>query len=194
MAEPTEIPSARQTAILEAALSVFSRYGLKKTSMDDLARAAGLSRQGLYLHYSTKEALFRAAVLHVVGAMRAAGESALGDESSEVEVRLSRAYEAMHAVFIGTAHGEHMTELMAAAAELLGPVVPELEEGIIASVAALLRKSGVAARWKAAGISAKDLAVQLDLTSRGLKHSAKDVAEYRAKMGIATRMICRGGG
>ena len=48
---------ARRAAILETAMRVFLRYGFKKTSMDDLARAAGLSRQGLYLHYRTKEEL-----------------------------------------------------------------------------------------------------------------------------------------
>jgi AcrR family transcriptional regulator len=193
MAEPTEVPTARRTAIVQAAIGVFSRYGLKKTSMDDLARAAGLSRQGLYLHYATKEALFRAAVLQVLGSLRAASEAALANEALDTEERLLAAHEAMHAALIGTANGEHMTELLAAADELLGPAVQELEDAMTNAVAALLRKSGVAARWKGAGVSAKELATQLDLTSRGIKHSVKDVAAYRAKMAVAVRMVCRGG-
>ena len=32
-----------------------ARYGFKKTSMDDVAQAAGVSRQGLYLYFDTKE-------------------------------------------------------------------------------------------------------------------------------------------
>ncbi len=47
------VEPARRESILQAAVGVFLRYGYKKTSMDDLARAAGLSRQGLYLHFAT---------------------------------------------------------------------------------------------------------------------------------------------
>jgi len=41
---PPEDPPAtgRRDAVLAAAQGVFLRYGFKKTSMDDLARAAGL--------------------------------------------------------------------------------------------------------------------------------------------------------
>lgn len=192
MPETQEAPTARQAAIVVAAIGVFSRYGFKKTSMDDLARAAGLSRQGLYLHYATKEALFRAVTTYVLEKTREAGETMLRDGSLDVEQKLVGAYEAMHAALIGTVQGEHMDELVRAAGELLGPVVPELEDAMNGEVATVLKKSGVAARWKDAGITAKDLAAQLDATSRGLKHSVKDVAEYRAKMTVAVRLVCRG--
>jgi len=54
--------SPRRDSILDAAIPVFGRFGFKKTSIDDLAEAAGLSKQGLYLHFSSKEALFLAAM------------------------------------------------------------------------------------------------------------------------------------
>ena len=57
---------AAKTKLLEAALSVFLRYGFRKTSMDEVARAAHISRQGLYLHFSSKEELFRATVKHLL--------------------------------------------------------------------------------------------------------------------------------
>lgn len=46
--------------ILDAALPVFVRYGFRKTSMADIAQAAGISRASLYLSFSNKEELFRA--------------------------------------------------------------------------------------------------------------------------------------
>ena len=52
----------RRRGPLEAALTVFARYGYAKTSMDEIARTAQVSRQGLYLHFATKEELFRVAV------------------------------------------------------------------------------------------------------------------------------------
>ncbi|KJF68561.1 TetR family transcriptional regulator [Rhizobium nepotum 39/7] len=51
--------------ILDAALPVFVRFGFRKTSMADIARAAGISRASLYLSFNSKEELFRA------GSMRA---------------------------------------------------------------------------------------------------------------------------
>ena len=63
MPDSSESSAARKEGIVKATSGKFLRYGFKKTSMDDLARAAGLSRQGLYLHFATKEALFKQMVL-----------------------------------------------------------------------------------------------------------------------------------
>ena len=51
----------RQEYVLNTALRLFLRHGFKKTSMDDIARAAGMTRQGLYFHYPSKDALARRA-------------------------------------------------------------------------------------------------------------------------------------
>lgn len=46
-------------AILEAAFGVFAKYGYRRTSMQDIAVGAGMSRAALYLHYRNKEDIFR---------------------------------------------------------------------------------------------------------------------------------------
>jgi AcrR family transcriptional regulator len=46
--------------ILDAALPVFVRFGFRKTTMADIARAAKISRASLYLCFNSKEELFRA--------------------------------------------------------------------------------------------------------------------------------------
>lgn len=50
----------KSASILDAALPVFARYGFHKTTMVDIARAAGISRASLYLVFKSKEELFRA--------------------------------------------------------------------------------------------------------------------------------------
>jgi AcrR family transcriptional regulator len=62
---------------------------------EDLARAAGLSRQGLYLHFETKESLFKATVLRIVSQSRAKHRAALQRDDLDVEERLLAAFEAL---------------------------------------------------------------------------------------------------
>ncbi|WP_158284653.1 TetR/AcrR family transcriptional regulator [Oricola cellulosilytica] len=51
-------PDKRGT-ILSAAFDVFINYGFRKTSMDDIARAAGMSRPALYQIFRNKSEIFR---------------------------------------------------------------------------------------------------------------------------------------
>jgi AcrR family transcriptional regulator len=44
--------------LLEAGYKQFSAYGLKKTNIEELAGAAGISKGAFYLFYESKEALF----------------------------------------------------------------------------------------------------------------------------------------
>src|SRR5664279_833000 len=52
----------RRGAVLSSALTTFARFGYRKTSMDEVARAARISRPGLYFLFESKEDLFRSAV------------------------------------------------------------------------------------------------------------------------------------
>lgn len=52
----------RRLAILGSATRAFTTYGIRKTSMDDIARGAGVSRPALYLHFRNKEDIYRALV------------------------------------------------------------------------------------------------------------------------------------
>ena len=49
---------ARRKAIIDAALECFLQYGFAKTSLDDIAKRAQLSRPLLYLLFKNKEELF----------------------------------------------------------------------------------------------------------------------------------------
>jgi len=57
------VSDEKRQPILAAALEVFFKYGYKRVSMNEIAEAAGISRPGLYLHFSSKEEVFRAAIL-----------------------------------------------------------------------------------------------------------------------------------
>jgi AcrR family transcriptional regulator len=57
---------AKKAKVLEAAQSVFFRYGYRRTTMGDLASAAGVSRPALYLLYCNKEQVFEAVLRNFV--------------------------------------------------------------------------------------------------------------------------------
>lgn len=48
--------------ILNAAIQTFVRYGVRKASMNDIAQAAGVSRQTLYDAFGGKDGLIRASI------------------------------------------------------------------------------------------------------------------------------------
>lgn len=48
--------------IISVATQVFSRYGFKKTSMDDIARALRMGKSSIYYYFKGKEEIFQAVV------------------------------------------------------------------------------------------------------------------------------------
>jgi AcrR family transcriptional regulator len=62
--------------ILEAAMIVFRRHGFRRSSIEETAETAGLTRQALYHHFKSKEALFSAVIARVNDDAIAAGRAA----------------------------------------------------------------------------------------------------------------------
>jgi len=182
----------RRDGILNAAGETFIRYGFRKTSMDDVARAAGLSRQSLYAYFPTKEALFRDVVEHLVAATREALRAALARENVDLEARLLDGFDAMYGSALDDGGSGHLNELFAAAEQLTGDVVRNLERTAVADIARVFREHTVGAQWQKKGISAMALADHLYTVSNGLKHRGVPRAEYRERMRTAVRIVCRG--
>src|ERR1700721_3126433 len=111
---PPPLPSQadpKACALLDAAVGVFARFGFRKTSMDDVARAAGVSRQGLYLSFASKEELFRRALAHSLRNQLAAAISALSVAEDSLEIRLIAACVAWSGRFVGSM-GADVADLM----------------------------------------------------------------------------------
>jgi AcrR family transcriptional regulator len=60
---------ARAQRILDATSTLILHYGYHKTTIDDIAREAGVGKGTLYLHWKTREALFAALILREKVAM-----------------------------------------------------------------------------------------------------------------------------
>lgn len=57
-------PNLRRENLLTAGARLFARWGFDKTSVDDIAREAGISKGAVYLEFPNKDALFKAVLYH----------------------------------------------------------------------------------------------------------------------------------
>ncbi|EOM76067.1 TetR family transcriptional regulator [Rhodococcus rhodnii] len=86
----TSAAVAARTAqqVLESAADLFASHGFAAVSLDDVARAAGVTRGAVYHHYRNKAGLFGAVVAHlqrrVAAAVVAAAEAAGDDPHAQL--------------------------------------------------------------------------------------------------------------
>jgi AcrR family transcriptional regulator len=176
---------SRREALLEAAVAVFARYGFRKTSMDEVARAAGVSRQGLYLQFADKEALFRQAVTYKLTRQLRVAVLALACETKPLDARLIAACDEWAGRFAGLT-GTDAADLMCASTSLAGATLAHYENALAHAV----ENSPLAGFCAASGFAAQDVARALHATARGLKQSSKSRQEFLQGMTVAARLFC----
>src|ERR1700722_6099810 len=106
-----ESASAKPIAIVLAGLQLFTQYGYRKTSVDDIARAAQVAKRTVYLHFENKAAIFLAILEYLGDQVRqrcAAAESAGGTAVNRLSGLLDAYYGMGFELF---SKSEHMPEL-----------------------------------------------------------------------------------
>lgn len=111
---PPETDTDRQDAILDAAFGVFASYGYRRTTMEDIGQAAGLSRSALYLHFRNKEDIFRSLTQRHFATSIAEMDAALNRPGQTVEAALYAAFLAkdgpLMEVVLSTPHGAELLD------------------------------------------------------------------------------------
>ncbi len=175
--------------MLDAALLVFARFGFRKASMDEVARAAGVSRQGLYLHFATKEELFKASVEHALGGQLHAAVAALADEARPIEARLVSALDEWLGRYVGVM-GADASDLIETSGELSASMMSEHAERFERAVANAIAESALKGVYAGAGVSPKQLARTLHATARGFKHESGSRDAFVEDVATAVRVLC----
>lgn len=135
-----EEPEPRQAAILTAAFEAFRQYGFRRSSMEDIARAAGMSRAALYLHYRNKEDIFRSLVQHYFDWAVAAVEHALAGEGPP-EPALTAAFQAQGGTVVeALMSSPHGAEFIDTKSTFSAEVVAAGEAALVAVYADWLRR------------------------------------------------------
>lgn len=63
----TEVDDATSTRILDAALDRFTTFGVRRTTMDDIAATAGIGRATVYRRFAGRDDIIRAVILREMG-------------------------------------------------------------------------------------------------------------------------------
>ncbi len=71
--------------IIISAGQIFSRYGFRKTTMDELARALKMGKSSIYYYFKSKEEIFEAVVLHEANILRNELTTAIKSVESPVD-------------------------------------------------------------------------------------------------------------
>ncbi|WP_090762946.1 TetR/AcrR family transcriptional regulator [Bacillus sp. OK048] len=75
----------RKRLILEAAAKSFSLYGYKATTMDQVAKLAGVGKGTIYTFFKTKEELFDEIINSLIADIRTEVEGAMDDSAAILE-------------------------------------------------------------------------------------------------------------
>lgn len=95
---------------------IFASYGFRKTSMDDLAKAFGISRQALYKRHKSKDAVFRWMVQEIILMINSESEIILKNTQTPISERLLNVFDQTTGAFVDTLttspHGIEMLDML----------------------------------------------------------------------------------
>ena len=178
------------------ALEVFGRYGFRKASMDEIARSADISRQGLYLHFANKDALFRAAVRQELDTALGEVSRCLDEEGVGLERRVVAALDAWLGRYVGAMFGSDIGSLFRNPAMQLGDMVDPAIAAVDAQFAAAIAAAMSENDRRRLGVTPEEITAALHTVAQGARYLSEARRESReefvARLTAATRVIFAG--
>lgn len=175
--------TGRIEQIAEAALRLFARYGYKRSSMDDIAKEAGLAKATLYLHFKGKDEVFRA-MLYLLGRRVEARCREVMTMKAPFPERLSALLQGHFGLaYASFGTGEHLPELKAVMASIAGPELQAFEQIFIGFAKRLFAEAEAAGEIALArsGLGLDELIASLIFAAAGAKLGAAPSCEGYAE-------------
>jgi AcrR family transcriptional regulator len=169
------------TRTVEAAGEVFLRYGYARTTMGDIAKAAGMSRPALYLLFPGKEQVFSAATMHLAKQRLEEIRRAIA-QCDGIEKKLVTACEML---LLSVYDLQQTAPDAKDMDDLEFPVVREIYTMFVDFFADIVSESPVTST-----ISAREIANVLLYGARGLRNVATSADEYRDMIKLHTVLLC----
>ena len=199
-AKSLSVKAPPQDRILDAAMRVFGRHGFRRSSIEQAAEEAGLTRQALYHHFASKEALFRAVIERLyeqgleaeIAAAKAAEEAGL--ELADILVaEIGARMQSLFASLKDSPHTEELfSEHLAQARDLYQTYATRFADEIAATIARVCRKRKLTL---ASGVSVRELARCVEMAIHGTKSafpSMQPVDAFLKQLETMLRMLIAG--
>jgi AcrR family transcriptional regulator len=143
-----ESASAKPNAIVLAGLRLFTQYGYRKTSIDDIAEAAQVAKRTVYLHFENKAAVFLAILEYLADQVRQRCDAAENAPGTPVD-RLTGLLDAFFGMaFELFSKSEYLPELEETFSKLararIGKLNAEYEEHIARFLRSLQKTGAIA--------------------------------------------------
>ena len=184
--------SARRERVLAVALEVFGRHGFRKTSMEDVARSAGISRQGLYLQFASKEALFRVAVRQELDAALEDATRCLDMEGAGLERRVVLALDAWLGRYVGSMLASDIANMLENPAVELRDVVEAAIGAFDTRLAAAIAAATTGDDRKRLGVTPEEIATVLHTVGQGSKYLSRSREEFVTRATAAIHLMFAG--
>jgi AcrR family transcriptional regulator len=152
--------------------------------MDEIARAAHISRPGLYFLFDSKEELFRAAVMQALEEDLAEVERVLGESDRPIRARLLDSFDRWAGRYIGPLSRD-IAAMIDENPQLLGEIVVDMPKRFadLVTNALVSHASGVSAETAAA------IAQTMISTSIGIKYQVQDPVAYGKRLASAVDLL-----
>ncbi len=123
--------------VLRAAEKLFQRWGIRKTTMEDIAREAGKGKSTLYYYFESKEEVLEAVASTEIARITAAAEAAIEKKALAKEKLMAYAYTTLREVRKAIALYEIARGEIKADQSLIDGVMKkyaDLDQGIVESI------------------------------------------------------------
>ena len=177
-----ESTSTKPNAIVLGGLKLFTQYGYRKTSIDDIAQAAQVAKRTVYLHFKNKAAVFLAILEYLGDQVRrrcSAAESAGGTAVDRLTALLDAYFGMGFELF---SKSEHMPELEETFSKLarsrIGDLNTEYEDRLVRFLRSLQKTGEIAGPPH--GLTVEQIVRILSRAAEGTKHDANLQGDRKA--------------
>jgi AcrR family transcriptional regulator len=185
-----EAGSAKPNAIVLAGLKLFTQFGYRKTSIDDIAGAAQVAKRTVYLHFENKAAVFLAILEYLGDQVRqrcASAERAGGTPVDRLTGLLDAYFGMGFELFSKSGHMPELEETFSKLARSrIGDLNAEYQERL-ARFLRSLQTAGEIGR-PPRGLTVEEIVYILVRAAEGAKHDAKVQGDRQALQQHLTKL------
>jgi AcrR family transcriptional regulator len=163
-----------------------------------VARSADISRQGLYLHFASKEGLFRAAVRHELDTALGEASQSLNEDGVALDQRVVGALDAWLGGYVGSTLASDIGNLLQTPAMQLEDMVRQAIAAFDARLAEAIAVAITERDRRRLDVTPEEIAAALHTAAQGAKYlsgaRAESREEFVARVTVAVRVVFAGFG